>query len=430
VTGAGSVWNGSVIVGDQGSGTLNTEAGGQVIGSSVLVGGTDSRGIGRATVKGAGSQWNVGMINIGYAGQGTLTVQGGGHVATSSDSYIGQWAGSVGTVTVAGDGSSWTIQGFLNVAYQGSGTLNIQSGGQVHLGSHDYYIGAEPGSNGIVNLAGAGSTLTCSGELYVGSGGNGTLKVGPGTKVTAGTLAVGPKAVIQVDVSGNDMLVLGTADAAGVIYNDHHLNLYANAFLPAGAYKAISDCSGRPIGWNGTGSYRGCGGTWNYSTHTFNVPAPVALAAGAAHAPVQGERVLITDAGSGKQVGASFGTFTSCTKFSATPMGGSELDALKAVAGLQGSVRSAWAFDTDLSGGEALLSFDIGRDMQDLAIWRYSGGAWSPYATDLFTYDDNGRADFNVTSFSGYAVTATPEPATLTLLGLGGLAVLRRRRAA
>jgi hypothetical protein len=105
-----------------------------------------------------------------------------------------------------------------------------------------------------------------------------------------------------------------------------------------------------------------------------------------------------------------------------------ELDALVGTPGFEGKVLSAWEFDTDYSGGDnVLLSFEIGLGAEDLGIWHYNGGAWSQYAPDLETYDAGGIFSFTATDFSGWAVTAIPEPATLALMVLGGLALLRRK---
>jgi len=70
------------------------------------------------------------------------------------------------------------------------------------------------------------------------------------------------------------------------------------------------------------------------------------------------------------------------------------------------------------------LSFDVGLGnlkTSDIALWHYDGGTWTPFETDVFTYDGQ-HANFLAESFSAYAVSAVPEPGTLVLLLAAALA--------
>ena len=70
-------------------------------------------GTGNVTVDGVGSTWNDNIqIDIGGGGSGTLTISNGGHVS-SFGSTVGRNPGSNGVVNVSGAGSSWTNNGFL-----------------------------------------------------------------------------------------------------------------------------------------------------------------------------------------------------------------------------------------------------------------------------------------------------------------------------
>ena len=353
-----------------------------------------------------------------------MNIQAGGLVQTNGCT-LGAWNFSTGTatlgnVTVAGTGSYWSDSNSIYVSY---GTLDIQAGGQVSTG----YASV----GGTAKVTGAGSiwasiaSWAISGNFTV----SGKLTVADGGDVTATSMTVNPgQSVVELDVSGNNMLVLGTSTTAGSITNNGTINIYANAFLAPGTYSPIAEHAGRPMTWSGTGYFNASGGTWDSSAHTFTVAAPTALAAGATTCVSSGQRLLLTDSGSKKVVGATFGDISGSPTFSATVISDTELNALTSTKGFSGTVLSGWNFTTTLSGNEVMLAFNVGKGAQALALWHYDGTTWTPYTTDSLTYDSNGIASFTVTSFSDYAVAAVPEPATMAILALGGLALIRRRR--
>ncbi|MEO6742376.1 MAG: FG-GAP-like repeat-containing protein [Chthoniobacteraceae bacterium] len=235
VTGVGSQWtnSGDLSVGYSGNGTLNVQAGGKVSNTSGYVG-YDSTGTGSVTVTDAGSQWTSkilfvgngmlairnggkvstewgkvgtmsatpGLVNVtgpgsewkgltdfsvGSTGTGMMTVQDGGKVISDGgrigESAVGGTDIGTGTVTVTGVGSEWASDSAdIRLGYSsGVATLNIQDGGKVSdpIG----YIGGYK-STGTATVTGAGSQWTNSSNLYVGAGGEGTLTVDAGGKVT------------------------------------------------------------------------------------------------------------------------------------------------------------------------------------------------------------------------------------------------------
>jgi len=427
VSGAGSKWinNYKLFIGNSGSGTLNIDAGGQV--SNAVVGALGGAS-GAATVTGAGSKWtNSGDLYVGLGGPGTLSIRGGGLVSNSLG-YLGYSTGFTGTVTLADNGSTWTNSSTLYIGYAAGGTLNIQAGGQVTDSTG--YLGYNSGSTGAATVTGAGSTWTSSSSLYVGNSGSGKLTVADGGKVTGKTGIVNnSQSTIRLHVSGNDMLVLGNATTAGSLTNKGAINFYADALLPAGVYTPISEYAGRAMTWSGTGAYNAWGGTWDNVNKQFLVSSVTVLMAGSSENVSTAERLLFTDPASGKRVGASFGTVAGGTNFAADLMTPSEINALMATPGFSGSVLSGWDFTTNFTGGQALLSFDIGLGKQDLKVWHLQGATWTPYTPDLQTYDSHGILSFTANQFSGYAVAGVPEPSTFALLGVAAvLLVLSRRR--
>jgi T5SS/PEP-CTERM-associated repeat protein len=200
VDGAGSTWTnrGNVAVGSAGAGTLAITSGGIVSSRSGVIGHRIGS-TGQVTVDGAGSTWiNSKNVYVGHQGAGTLAITSGGAVSSvlgligRSSDFNGRRSGSTGQVTVDGVGSTWTNRGDLFVGFGGTGTLKIAGGGAVRSGNTGY-VGYEPGSTGRVTVSGAGSTWTNSSELYVGYEGAGTLNITAGGVVSVeGTLAIDP----------------------------------------------------------------------------------------------------------------------------------------------------------------------------------------------------------------------------------------------
>lgn len=431
VDGSGSTWKNSVdlMVGFEGTGTLKILDGGSVSNTDGYLGVWSGSG-GEATVDGTGSTWTTaGELYVGYEGTGTLKVLNGGS-ASSASGYVGMYIGSGSTATVHGAGSAWTNSQNLYIGYVSTGALTVQNGGAVS--NTVGFLGRYSAATGTATVKGAGSKWTNSGTLYVGYDGSGTLKVSDGGRVTAKSVSVNSKSAVRLHVSGDDMLVLGDSSTTGSVTNNGTITHYADSFLAADTYTPISELGGRTMRWTGSGSCKAVGGIWNDAAKTFTVASATALPAGSTDTLGTGERLLFTDPGSGSQVGASFGSITGSPTFSAAPMSQGELAALVVMPGFEGLVLSAWDFDTTFSGGDdVLLSFAIGPGAQDPGVWRCADGVWTPYAADLLTYDSGGVLSFTVTDFSGYAVTAIPEPASAALLlaGLAGV-LLRFRRAA
>jgi T5SS/PEP-CTERM-associated repeat protein len=175
VSGSGSMWTNLVVcvVGFEGTGSLNITNGGNVSDSDAGVG-TVAGGTGTVTVDGSGSMWtHPGTITVAGGGTGTLTISNGGTVFTSGSggtfgSAIGYGSGSNGTVNVSGVGSTWTNKGPLALGDSGgTGTLNIMNGGAVS--NSNGVLSSILGGSGNVAVDGFGSTWINKGDLFVGA---------------------------------------------------------------------------------------------------------------------------------------------------------------------------------------------------------------------------------------------------------------------
>ena len=198
MSGAGSVLTvaGDVYVGDQGSGALSVRTG-----SLLQSGGDDTDffignaadSVGNMLVSGTGTIVSaLGNLHVGYEGTGTLNIQSGASVTTGGDDThvrIGEESGSSGKVFVSGGsegGASFSTVGELIVGDKGTGLLEIQSGGSVAvIGSNgNLEIGKESDGNGSVLVSGAGASLETDRTIVLGDDGTGTLTVNMGGAIS------------------------------------------------------------------------------------------------------------------------------------------------------------------------------------------------------------------------------------------------------
>lgn len=215
-----STWTNSLqmIVGENGTGTLNITGGGSVSSPQGFVGG--SSGTGNVAVGGGtgNSTWtNSGNLSIGYSGTGTLSVTGGGSVS-SKVGVLAESPGSTGNVTVGGGtgNSSWTNTNGLTVGAYGAGTLNVTGGGSVS--SVTGFLGFLSAASGNVTVGGGtgNSTWTNTSSLTVGLNGTGTLNINTGGLVSALALD-GGNATSSVKINGGTLRITGTDTASDTI---------------------------------------------------------------------------------------------------------------------------------------------------------------------------------------------------------------------
>ncbi|HHG9496587.1 TPA: autotransporter outer membrane beta-barrel domain-containing protein [Citrobacter farmeri] len=227
----GAEWNngnGTLMVGNSATGTLNIHDTGVVDAYETLIG-VQATGEGSVNVDGTGSALNLsGLLTLGYSGTGELTVTNNATV-NSSGGTLGQLSGSTGTATVS-SGAQWNPgdnpQTLLTVGDAGTGTLNINTGGNVSGGQASITLGNAATGDGTLNVDGAGSVLDSQNSLTVGQSGTGTLNItNSGTAsthtVTAGADA-GSTGVINVSQAGH--LDMSNASAIGS-YGSGTLNI-------------------------------------------------------------------------------------------------------------------------------------------------------------------------------------------------------------
>ncbi|MGE3241964.1 MAG: hypothetical protein AB7G28_18425 [Pirellulales bacterium] len=200
----------NLVIGSQGSASLNITGGGQARGFFTYVG-RGASAAGTVKVSGAGSLFRSGdcYIGRGEIGDGDVTVENGGAMRTSNG-YIGSSAGS--SVTVDGAGSSWVATQLVQVGRVGLGTLRITQGGLVDVNSH-LYLGYFSTGNGRLELV-DGTLRLHGGNLVINSGvgtfafeggrveGVGTINLHAPLVQSGGTLAPGNSVGTTIVESG------------------------------------------------------------------------------------------------------------------------------------------------------------------------------------------------------------------------------------
>ena len=393
VTGPGSTWDsGALSVGRHGNGTLNITAGGAVNSGWYAYVGHFSGSTGAVTVDGSGSTWiNSGTLYVGDGGDGTLDVTAGGTVSCDIG-YIARHD-STGVVTVDGAGSTWTMARDLNVG-GGRATLNITNGGQV-TNAYAYIEGDATGPSTVL-VAGPGSTWTNSGLLYVGNFGDGSLTITNGGTVTAPVCVIaetgGFTGVVTVDGAGSTLICPDRLNVAGG--GQATLNIFNGGTVRSGQGMIT------PVSWPwftsvGAVTVDGVGSTWACSGDLSvggGVSGTMTITNGGL-VTVGGELWTLDHSGAGE------GYINMST------------DGMLALWG-----------DEDDSIADFLNLFE-GTD--DLRYW--NGSTWdhiinaTPGVDYTLAYHDAG-------ALAGHTVLTVPEPATMGLLAMGGLAALRRRK--
>jgi len=155
------------------AGTLRIEAGGTLGGISSGTAYVNNGAI--AVVTGAGSLWQSGVqMRVGDQGSGTLNIEAGGRVVSAGNNAGLVGVGGDSSVTITGTGSEWFADGSrVYVGHVYAASLTLANGGRLQIGA---------GSNGTlqagIDPAGAGGTIIVGAAEGSPAAAAGTLSLG------------------------------------------------------------------------------------------------------------------------------------------------------------------------------------------------------------------------------------------------------------
>ena len=461
VVGTDSIWANShgLHIGFEGNGTLDIADGGMVSNSTGYIGRLNSSS-GAVTVDGAGSAW-INSDNyysddlfVGHSGNGTLDITNGGMVSNTIG-YVGYDSDTTGSVIVTGLGSTWTCNSELYIGYRGHGTLDVTNGGQVNT-THGH-IGYESGSTGIVTVEDAGSTWINYRSEYdsisnlIGGYGNGTLHIANGGLVTSNRAAV--------IGTGNDSTGIVTVDGTDSTWTIRNLVVGGNGkgrldINNGGYVRSRNGYIGKNSGSTGAVAVNGTGSTWWIKEFDFNVG-------------YDGVGTLsISNGGLVKSSDEVYIGYNSDSIGTVIVDGaGSELSVRDLITvGYHGNgnlhITNGGLVIAELTNKFVTIDFDENGDSfvnmatgGMLALWGDTSDSLGSFlglveGTDAIRYWDALVSDWahisgatlgqdywleylsegDLAGYTVLTVTAIPEPVGLVLFGLGGLAMMRRKR--
>lgn len=175
-----------LVVGQNANSTGLMTISGQMLLANMIIGfNAGSSGVVQVNGGTITSTYALSQYYIGFSGQGTLSITNGGSVTSIYNTIVGYQPGSEGTLNVDGAGSSFSNAGFFVVGANGIGHMNVTNGGLVIDPAGTIQIG---GNNaGDATVSGTGSRLVASSYIGVGvgPGGVGTLTITNGGAATA-----------------------------------------------------------------------------------------------------------------------------------------------------------------------------------------------------------------------------------------------------
>jgi T5SS/PEP-CTERM-associated repeat protein len=207
VSNEGRFESGVVNVGNNATGTVRVNSGGEFDGNALVVG-FGNGGI-NSLVEVIGGELRVaGSATVGFANRGHLSILGDGKVEVGANLTVGDHLGTDSTVTVDGAGALLDVGGNMIVGDEQRGVLNIRGGANVEVSG-----GTNVPSTGTLNLQ--GGTLR-TGVLGI---------LGGSFNWSAGTLAA--ETVLRPLVNSSGVLSPGSNLAGATSINGNYTQLGA-----------------------------------------------------------------------------------------------------------------------------------------------------------------------------------------------------------
>ncbi len=304
----GSAWSGSGIatisagaclVSDQSINVGGFGASGALSVQGATVQALGTMGIGLGAVVGGVSETSNGTVIIGAAG--ILEIEGGGITASATPALVlGGFAGSTGALAVNGPGALLNVGTFsVAVGAGGQGSLAVGQGGSVSAGT----ISVGAGGSGTASVAGIGSRVSAQ-SLSDGVSGVGALSITNGASLGvaqaltiggAGALAIQGGAVVAGLVV-NAGWIGGTGSlAATTLANSGMIYAAGGAFAVAGAIAGNGTLEAGPGGTLTLGGSVAAGQTIAFAdaTGTLVIDAIGGFAAGPITGFQRGDKIQI-----------------------------------------------------------------------------------------------------------------------------------------
>jgi T5SS/PEP-CTERM-associated repeat protein len=450
LTGNGSTltFNGDVTVGKSGTGVFSVASDAHFSGTSMTLasgtgfGGSSTGGSGSLDISGGSSVSLSQDITIGKYGSGTIALTGSSFLSSQGDVTLGSQPGTQGTAVVD-SGSSWSTAGSFTIGSEGSGTVTIKGGSSLMADGDALTIG-KGGGAGTLTATDQKTQVQYAGDLIIGKESDGTFNIQNGAVAQATASGTGDVYLAETSgINGNlnidgstsslsavNMVVGGTSSKSG---GDGVVDLTDGGQMTVA--KALTMWKNGSLNLAGSNYSGGI----TIGTGTAATAGNIEINSNgqlAASGSITGN--VLNDGGTVAVGNGQPGTLKITGNFSQT--GGVTKVSVFGISSGQFSQLEATG-NVSFSGGT--VEFDFGNGFAPLKGQTFQF-IDPPQSVDVngLTYSFTGLApgfDFTVTPDSngllftalnnGIATTtATPEPASLGLLAIGGASLLLLRR--